>query len=303
MKVAELYRQVAGLGFESSLESKERFYEAANRALLQVSDVRPAVRYYTINHKPLANGVSVDTFSPVEITNAGSFEASKGKAYYFEADCNGRVNAHIECVVDDVVTLCETVTLESNRTFVAYRGFFKNDGNFVEGNVRIRFDSDYTFSVRNVAIYDKIYSGNVNDIPAYEPYTRYDISKCVDDFLGLEAPPITDDAAHYVLNQDYFVEDGRVILLPYDRGGCYKVAYKHRPTRIDDADAAESSEQILDLDADLAELMPLAIAIYVWAEDEGALVNHYLDLYQRRVSEIVSRAKNYTPIKITTNGW
>ena len=303
MKVAELYRQVAGLGFESSLESEERFYEAANRALLQVSDVRPAVRYYTINHKPLANGVSVDTFSPVEITNAGSFEASKGKAYYFEADCNGRVNAHIECVVDDVVTLCETVTLESNRTFVAYRGFFKSDGNFVEGNVRIRFDSDYTFSVRNVAIYDKIYSGNVNDIPAYEPYTRYDISKCVDDFLGLEAPPITDDAAHYVLNQDYFVEDGRVILLPYDRGGCYKVAYKHRPTRIDDTDAAESSEQILDLDADLAELMPLAIAIYIWAEDEGALVNHYLDLYQRRVSEIVSRHKNYTPIKITTNGW
>ena len=303
MKVAELYRQVAGLGFESSLESDERFYEAANRALLQVSDVRPAVRYYTINHKPLANGVGRDIFSPVEITNAGSFEASEGKAYYFEAECNGLVNAYIECVADGVVTICETVTLKSNRTFVAYRGFFKKDGNFVGGNVRIRFESEYTFSVRNVAIYDRIYSGDVKDIPAYEPYTRYDISKCVDDFLGLEAPPITDDVAHYVLNQDYYVEDGRVILLPYDRGGCYKVSYRHRPTRIVDNAAADSNEQILDLDADLAELMPLAIAIYVWAEDESDLVNHYHDLYQRRVAEIVSRQKNYTPIKITTNGW
>ncbi len=302
MKVAELYRQVAGLGFESSLESEERFYEAANRALLQVSDVRPAVRYYTINHKPLANGVGRDTFSPIEVDGECTFSANSGKAYYFEADGNGL--AHIEYIVNDVVILVETMQLESNRAFVPYRGFFKNDENFVKGLVRIRFESgDYTFSVRNVAIYDKIYSGDVKDIPAYEPYTRYDISKCVDDFLGLEAPPITDDAAHYVLNQDYFVEDGRVILLPYDRGGCYKVAYKHRPTRINDEEAAEANESVLDLDADLAELMPLAIAIYVWAEDEGALVNHYLDLYQRRVSEIVSRQRDYTPIKITTNGW
>jgi hypothetical protein len=81
------------------------------------------------------------------------------------------------------------------------------------------------------------------------------------------------------------------------------VAYKHRPTRINDEDAAETNEDKIDLDDDLAELMPLAIAIYVWAEDEVALVNHYLDLYQRRVSEIVSRQRDYTPIKITTNGW
>ena len=301
MNVAELYKQTAQLGFEDSLDDSDRFYYAANRALLQVCKIRPAVGYYLINHKPLENLVVNATFSPVEKIDDLIYEASDAKSYYFEADGNGR--AHIECIVDDVVTLCETVILESNRTFVAYRGFFKKDGNFVKGNVRIRFDSDYTFSVRNVAIYDKIYSGDVKDIPAYEPYTRYDISKCVDDFLGLEAPPITDDVAHYVLNQDYYVEDGRVILLPYDKGGCYKVAYKHRPTRINDEEAAEANEDKIDLDDDLVELMPLAIAIYVWAEDEGALVNHYLDLYQRRVSEIVSRQRDYTPIKITTNGW
>ena len=299
MTVSELYRQVAGLGFESSLESDDRFYEAANRALLQVSDVRPAVRYYTINHKPLTNVIGRDTFTPVE--SSATFDAIRGKAYYFEADGNGL--AHIEHVDNGEVTLIETLELKSNRAFVPYRGFFKKAGYFVEGNVRIRFDGNYTYSIRNVAIYDKIYSGDVKDIPAYEPYTRYDISKCVNDFLGLEAPPITDDASHSLLNQNYFVENGRVILLPYDGGGCYKVAYKHRPTRINDEDSAEANEDKIDLDDDLAELMSLAVAIYVLAEDESDLVNHYSDLYQRRVSEIVSRQRDYAPIKITTNGW
>lgn len=299
MTVSELYRQVAGLGFESSLESDDRFYEAANRALLQVSDVRPAVRYYTINHKPLENGISRNTFAPIE--SSVSFDANCGKAFYFEADGNGV--AHIEHIVDGETSLLQTIELKSHRAFVPYRGFFKKGGNFVQGNVRIRFDGEYTYSVRNVAIYDKIYSGDVKDIPAYEPYTRYDISKCVDDFLGLEAPPITDDASHSLLNQNYFVENGRVILLPYDGRGCYKIAYKHRPTRINDGDAAEANEDNIDLDDDLAELMPLAVAIYVLAEDESDLVNHYSDLYQRRVSEIVSRDRDYAPIKITTNGW
>ena len=301
MTVSELYRQVAGLGFESSLESDERFTEAANRALLQVSDVRPAVRYYTINHKPLENKIYniVDTFTPIEVNGELSFSAIDGKAYYFEADGNGV--AHIEHVADGVVTLIKSIPLASNRAFVAHRGLIKKDGNFVSGIVRIRFAGEYTYSVRNVAIYDRIYSGDERDVPAYEPYTRYDISKCVDDFLALEAPPITDDAAHYVLNQDYFIENGRVILLPYDKAGCYKVVYKHRPERI--GDDAESSNQEVDLDPDLAELMPLAIAIYVWAEDEADLVNHYAEQYQRRVQEIVSRTRNYAPIKITTNGW
>ena len=35
MRVQELYEQVAGLGFEKSLEDEEWFYQAANRALLQ----------------------------------------------------------------------------------------------------------------------------------------------------------------------------------------------------------------------------------------------------------------------------
>ena len=302
MRVSELYNQVAGLGFESSLESDDRFYEAANRALLQVSDVRPEARYHIINHKPLKNVIGRSDFAPIERSEDLCFEAHGGKAYYFECDGNGV--AFIEVMKDGIAKTVDTVLLRSdNRVFRAYSGFIKDGNKFVDGLVRVRLSGEYTYSVRFAAIYDKVYSDKVEDIPAYEPYTRYDISKAVDDFLALASPPITDDEEHYILGQDYYVENGRVILLPYSATGCYKVAYKHRPTRISDMESAESNSDEIDLDDDLAELMPLACAMYIWAQDEPDLVNHYSTLYQQRVSEIVSRTRDYTPIQIRMNGW
>lgn len=301
MRVKDLYEQVAGLGFESSLESEDRFYQAANRALLRVADVRPEARYHIINHKPLNNAIQGDCdFSPIERSDDLCFEAHGGKSYYFECDGNGVV--FLERVKDGIETIEGGITLSSdNRAFRAYSGFFKSENN--DGLVRLRFTGKYTYSIRHVAIYDRIYSDRVEDIPAYEPYTRYDISKTVDDFLALSSPPITDDTEHRILGKDYRVENGRVILLPHDKAGCYKVAYKHRPKSISSAKSAESNEDEIDLDADLAELMPLACAVYILAEDEPDLVNHYDEQYRQRVSEIVSRTRDYAPIQILTNGW
>lgn len=301
MTVSELYRQVAGLGFESSLESDERFTEAANRALLRVADVRPEARYHIINHKPLKNVIfGYSGFNPIERSEELCLDGYGGKAFYFECDGNGV--AFLESIKDGVATVVGEVTLRSdNRAFRAYSGFFNNANN--GGLVRLRFTGEYTYSIRNVAIYDKVYSGDVKDIPAYEPYTRYDISKTVDDFLALASPPITDDEEHRILGKDYFIENGRVVLLPYDKTGCYKVAYKHRPTPISDEERAEDNNAEIDLDPDLAELMPLACAVYIWAEDEPTLVNHYDQQYQQRVSEIVSRTRDYAPIQILMNGW
>ena len=66
MRVCDLYSQVSQLGFEDSLESDNRFYYAANRALLQVNTIRPAVKAYVINHKPMKNLIHQETFSPIE---------------------------------------------------------------------------------------------------------------------------------------------------------------------------------------------------------------------------------------------
>ena len=74
MTISELYKQVAQLGFEDSLEDNDRFFYAANRALLQVNKLRPAIGNYLINHKPLENLVTESTFSSVEKLEDLTFE-------------------------------------------------------------------------------------------------------------------------------------------------------------------------------------------------------------------------------------
>ena len=129
MTVAELYKQVAQLGFEDSLEDDDRFYFAANRALLQVNEIRPAISYYLINHKPLKNLLSDSLFSPVEKDDELLYSAEGAKSYYFEADGNGVV--YVEKYNDDGWVIIDSVQLESAHAFIAYRGFIKEAGEFV----------------------------------------------------------------------------------------------------------------------------------------------------------------------------
>ena len=301
MTYSELYKNVAGLAFESSLEDDEVFYQAAKRALLQVAAVRPAVKAYTINHKPLDNLNTRDSFMPIRRSDELIFGAIGAKAFYFEADGNGY--AFAEVYEDGEWQMCDNLTLQSNRAFKAYRGFFKIGNNFVNAPTRLRFTGDYVYSVRNIGLYKDVYSAEKEDIPAYEPFTRYDISALTDDFLALTSPPMLEDENHTPLSGGYDIEDGRVILLPYGKGGCYKVLYKHMPKLVEYVNAAESDNRVIDLDEDLAALLPNLVAAYLLAEDEPSLAEYYLTLYQQNAAIIANAVRSYAPIKITNNGW
>ena len=304
MRVQELYKQVAQLGFEDSLEDDNRFYYAANRALLQVNAIRPAISAYIINHKPMTNLVKESTFSPIERSSDLCFEATDAKAYYFEADGNGML--YIESKNDEsgAWEIIGTQKLEANRIFVPHKGFIKKDGAFITGQVRLRFLGEFLYSVRNVAIYRHIYSNSAADIPAYEPYTRYDISTLVSDFLSLNSPPISEDEEYETLNQNYDVEGGKVVLLPYSVEGCFKVLYKRKPQEIDTSRMASANEDVIDLDEELCSLLPILIASYVWVEDEPSMAQYYLALYRERAMEIERRVRNAAPVSFkNTNGW
>ena len=303
MRVSELYTQVAQLGFETALEDDNRFYYAANRALLQVNSIRPAISAYVINHKPMANLIKESTFSPIERSEDLCFEATDAKAYYFEADGNGRLYVELQNEEGDWEVIGHQ-DLTSNHRFVPYRGFINRDGDFTTGRVRLRFVGEFLYSVRNVAIYRHIYSGSVADIPAYEPYTRYDISALVPDFLSLNSPPISEDEEYERLNQHYDVEGGKVILLPHSVKGCFKVLYKRKPQEIENTGVASDDEAVIDLDEELCSLLPILIASYVWVEDEPSMAEYYLALYRERAMDIERRIKSTTPVTIkNTYGW
>ena len=301
MTYSELYKNVAGLAFESSLEDDAVFYQAAKRALLQVATVRPAVKALSINHTPLENVATRESFTPILKRDELIIEGNGAKAFYFEADGNG--HAYAEANVDGDFRMCDDLELNGNRSYKAYRGFFKIGSNFVNAQVRLRFTGDFAYSVRNIGLYKDIYSAEKEDIPAYEPFTRYDISALADDFLALTSPPVLEDENHAPLNGGYDIEDGRVILLPYGKGGCYKVLYKRLPNTVEYEKKADEDTRRIDVDEDLAVLLPNLVAAYLLAEDEPNLAEYYLTLYQQQAAVIASAVRDYTPIKIRHNGW
>lgn len=304
MRVSELYKQVAQLGFEDSLEDDNRFYYAANRALLQINSIRPAVSVYVINHKPMENILKEQTFSPIERFDDLCFEATDAKAYYFEADGNGMLYIEIWDDGSGAWAIIGSQELEADGKFKPYRGFIRKDNAFTCGRIRLRFVGEFLYSVKNVAVYRYVYSDKVTDIPAYEPYTRYDISALVPDFLSLVSPPVKDDEKRERLNQNYDVENGRVILLPYSARGCFQIQYRRKPKEIENFGIASEDDAVIDLDEELCALLPTLIASYVWVEDEPTMAEYYLSLYRERAMDIERRIVRGTPVAIrSNNGW
>lgn len=304
MTVSELYKSVAQLGFEDSLEDDDRFIFAVNRALLQVNAIRPVTSAYVINHKPMENKVQESSFTPIEKFEDLYFEASDVKSYYFEADGNGTM--YVEKYDEELEAWVKIgmVNLSADKVFVPYRGFIKEDGIFVGDRVRLHFTGDYLYSVRNVAMYEYLYSRLEADIPSYEAYTRYDISALVPDFLSLNSPPIKEEAECQYLNQGYDVEGGRIILLPHDAKGLYKVIYKRKPQAVINHGEAADDMTVLDLDEDLCALLPILVASFVWVDDEPEKAQYYLAIYQERAIDIERRIVSATPVPIkNSNGW
>lgn len=304
MRVSELYNQVAQLGFEDSLEDDDRFYYAANRALLQVCKIRPAVSHYVLNHRPLSNSVKESTFAPIERTENLTFEADGVKSYYFEADGNGVLYVEKLDSEDNTWSIVEQRQLASSGAFVKYRGLIKEGNSFITGRVRLRLSGEYLYSVRNVALYKHLLSANVADIPDYEAFTRYDIRSAVTDFLALCCPPIMEGTDNVILNQDYQMEGDSIILLPYNKKGVFKVLYERLPNSIVDTGNVSEDTAVIDLDNELCTLLPILIAAYVWIDDEPSKSEYYMNLYRERAAEVERKTVNNQPVKYkNTTGW
>lgn len=298
MTVSELFSATAQLGFETSLDSEDAFFFAANRGLLHLAALRPVTKICLVNHAPLENKLGSRLFERITKYDTLSFESDHVRSFYFEADGNGRALLE-EKIADEWTTIGHVDLSSTGRVFRSYRGFIKKDGAFTDAPVRLRFIGDYVYNVKNVALYEHLFSDSVDDIPAFDEYSKYDISALVPDFLSLAAPPVKEDVR-------YDVEGGRVLLLPYEKGGVYSISYLHKPekiTRNEDVDISEDDTKI-DLDEELSALLPLLTAAYVWADDEPEKAEYYLAMYRERSAEIERRARNAAPVRfISVNGW
>ncbi len=302
MTVSELYNSVAQLGFEDSLEDDDRFFFAANRALLQVNALRPATGVYALHHDPMPNKLRENTFEPVKKYGELCFEACGVKAFYFEADGIGEMIA--ERWNGEKWETVNSRILNSYRTFKSYFGSIPDGEKFISDLARLRFVGDYLYSVKNVAMYEHLLSDRDEDIPAYEPHTRYDMRVLVPDFLAFEKPTVRRASDGEYLYDGYSIENGGTVLLPYEQRGLYDILYQRRPKKLEYEEEAAKDETKIDLDEDLCALLPVLIASYIWVDDEPEKAAYYLDLYRERAAFVESRKRDPIPASVrSVNGW
>ncbi len=291
MKINELYSAVAKLGFEDSLEDISAFFSAANRAMLQINAIRPLTAILEIYHRGCENLVVGATHDIITHENDEViFDCSgSAKAYYFEVNGVGRCNVEVYDSDASEWGIAEEIDFDS-RIFTAFRGFIKPDGNFVSEPVRLRFIGDYAYQIRNVALYGVLYSGNPDDIPAYEEYIRYDLRKLAEGFIELADNPFVTSFTRLIDN--YVFENGSVLLLPHDVAREVKIKYKKRPRTLIYTESPGKDETEIELDPELVELLPILTAVYVWADEGEGKSEYYLTLYRERAAEIEMRKRS-----------
>lgn len=305
MKVSELYEQVSRLGFEDSLDDGKSFYHSANRALMQVGAIRPAVGACVINHNPLPNLLG-DNFLTVEGNDELIYEMDGAKAYYFEVDGsgsyviqgyndgeNGKDGEWINIGGDNFTSVGK---------FTPCRGLLKNF-EVTPRRARIVFTSGFRYRVRNIAFYDTVYSDNPEDVPAFEPYTFYNIADLAKDFLTFSSPPVHVDSGYDKMSIEYTIE-GTNVVLSNSFSGTVRVLYNRQRKPITYTVDATKDTKDIDLDEELASLMPLLVASYVWLEDEEGKAAYYMNLYRERVADIERRNRNHNSFRVKNiYGW
>ena len=324
MTLQDLYNAVAQLGFEDSLEegSDGRFIYATNRALIEINALRPRRSRVTINHR-VPNNLLFTTPTQIEKLDEDiELMAINPKSFYFEVCGNGSYAVYARLVkydedgkpvkdedgtIDEITQVIKSGTFNS-RTFEDIKGIINVNGASIlngytfTGEVFIKFTGDYAYLVRNIALYDRIYSNNVEDIPPFRSHIPYNINDYTDDFDHFDASPFEASDGKY-LSGDYAIEGSDTILLPISKSGTYTICYIHKVKTYDRYQRISDTEKI-DLDEDLATLAPILVASYVWLDDEAEKSQYYLNLYMQRAAQIQRESKDLNPVTFqSVYGW
>lgn len=300
----ETWHRVIDLGAEKATtytKQKDAFIRAANWAQNFVAkQAGPIVDVCKISQNNLQNLLpspdkSMDVIS--HTTEDIVFSAEGVKAYYFECDGNGTC----------------TVTADTGGTTIALtRGEYAEYKGFASGTVTLTFSGDYSYGVRNVALYGTVLSDSVNDIPPFKSYVPYDISDLtkVDDvavFMEFaDNRPIHkgnySDGEDYHELVDYFKEQDKIILLNNKEVGEFDIWYKRYPLPIT---AATEDGYELELDAKAADIVPFLMAYTLWADDSLTKATYWWNTADNMIQQLINSTNNSSSGSVyeNTTGW
>jgi hypothetical protein len=210
------------------------------------------------------------------------FTAENGHSYYFQY--SGIGTAVISGGDEDV-----TISIDSFGTFSEFKGNYANSGN---NTITITFTSPYPSKVKNIAIYaDTFPTINGTDIvPEYGKYVKYDLKELAPSFYSMFGNSLVyegESSTIYLNTTDYYKESDHILVLPKDKPGMYTVYYNAYPGQID---YETEDDYVLDIDKEVADLLPLYIASQLYKDDDNGIATSYRNEFEVGFERLINSA-------------
>lgn len=334
MTIQQLMDTVANLGFESKIGdvdviSETVFFPALNKAVYKLNEIRPRMGEVSFAHNPpAAIGVN-EPFSHTteDVTMVGgsaisfSFKVRGNGAFSVSVKANdGTIDSNVLMTQDGekATAAVDKYKFNSTRKDTVFRCFVgKRNGELPE--VEVTFTGDYFYTVMRFAFFGNAISSDPNDVPIYNEYVEYSMPDIAEDFLSLQRATITDSDGHeLVYAKDYLIKNDRVLLLPWISCPRYiNVTYTRKLWQysvdgaVDENGLAVEAEvagyplnTTIDIDEDLAQMLPNLVAFYVLQDDEPQKAQNYYQIFLSEYNEKKSLERRTSPTPYNmTNTW
>ena len=293
MKLKELYNAVALLGFENEIDEEDTFYPALNTALHDIFRMVPIKRRALLAHYP-PDTLLVDTEKTLYSGGVLSFKAEGAKAYYIEISGKGVITFADES--GKGINGVPDVDFEKIYGYRIIKGFCrKSDGGF-PSELCITINAKTLCKVKAIAIYGDMASDSVDDIPAPDKYTVYNLERIIPDLSMLSARPKWEGGDTL---KDFFLE-GNMLSVPREYKGDIELTYTPKI----ESYTVNDKDKDIELPDEYMGALKLLIASYVWLDDNASRAQYYKGLYNEEIALISAKHRDLNPIKYeSVNNW
>lgn len=283
MTYEELEREVVNLGFEANVDSVAALASAVNRTLSRIDRIRPNRAEAVLSlREPLYAAPEVTAIdTPLTISCGGAF------AVTFEYIGSGTLSG-----------IGSTSESLSSPVWRAKRIILQGGTQ----QLSMTFTGTTDFAVRSFAVLAPLANrDNATLLPVYgKERIFFDLSG-LDDYAEPDDYPYTESGFPV---RDYEAR-GTMLYLPAYLRGNVLITYRRKRTAVTaDNFAPTSNSASVDVEPDLAYLVPLGVASFVWLEVEPEKATYYEQLFQEglTLARMASRHEGRESV-IRRKGW
>lgn len=237
---------------------------AANEALQMLATAgKFIIKCIDIAHIPVRNYASQGAkIRSVEIGDI-EYEADGIHSVYYEFMGKGTLTI---TVGDESEEEEFDSTENGSHGFVPVKKLIENPDNL---KVKLKFSSDYPLSIKNCGMYMANYS-SADDVQPFSENIRYYLPDLASDYYMVDLEHVIyegdADISRYKATSDFFQEGFKVLVLPRDIPGNYKVYYKSYPPEIT---YETPDDYVMPLDPEVEALLPLYMASQLYRDDDS----------------------------------